>query len=857
MVKAAKNILITGDVLIDHHIYEGMRKTSDSESLIGTSMHRTLTGSELLYKLLIEYRKIIAKTSTENNLNVEYGLKKSIYNKLGKHLQRYGIWKPSENNDRVWRMVEPLGYGKSTKSTEVYTPTMCVDPNSIPQILIINDNGLGFRHYSASGAWPKAIQDEKELEWIILKMSRPVAQGDLWRRLISNFQDRLVVVVSINDIRREEVYITKGISWEKTALELVNELLHNPCIQPLLSCKHLIIKMGMEGAIWVENAHSQPRFTLFYDPAHIEDEWKEQWTGNAIGYLTCFATGVILPFIERLDPPQIESGIQSGLSAMRLMHTEGHGAVSHKQPHFPYGKVANDLIAPTYHFHNIEIPSSSTEDIATSRWTILSGYNNEAVNQRPLYGIARRTALLGPKALSHIPVARFGKLLTVDRSEIESLQNIRKLMINYINHGDSKRPLSVAVFGPPGSGKSFGIIQIAKGILDDDVPILNFNLSQFSNPLELVGALHQVRDKVLEGKTPVIFWDEFDSNDYMWLQYFLAPMQDGRFMEGQIFHPIGKCVFVFAGGTSFDMENFGPSRKDKEGIRQFKLKKGPDFVSRLNGYLNVLGPNRRQTYNTDKDVWQNDPDDICFPIRRAFLIRTNLGLHKDERLDIDKGILSALLEIDRYHHGSRSMSRILSQLHHSGVPSIRRSDLPSEEVFSVHADYFKFLKIINRDIKFQTKADELAPHIHEVFRDLGTTEGWLDEKMDISYQSLPDEYKEDNLNAAMRIPQVLGMVGLYIVPDDYSKSEENIDQIIEDNIELLAEAEHNGWMHHKLKNGWRLGKIRDDDNLIHPCLLPYDQLSEQDKDKDRNAVRKYPDIIAKAKFQIVTVLHNE
>ena len=30
----------------------------------------------------------------------------------------------------------------------------------------------------------------------------------------------------------------------------------------------------------------------------------------------------------------------------------------------------------------------------------------------------------------------------------------------------------------------------------------------------------------------------------------LAPMQDGRFQHGQLNHSIGKCVFVFAGGTS-------------------------------------------------------------------------------------------------------------------------------------------------------------------------------------------------------------------------------------------------------------------------------------------------------------------
>ena len=87
--------------------------------------------------------------------------------------------------------------------------------------------------------------------------------------------------------------------------------------------------------------------------------------------------------------------------------------------------------------------------------------------------------------------------------------------------------------------------------------MLEFNLAQFAETTDLIGAFHQVRDKVLQGLTPIVFWDEFDSREYEWLQYLLAPMQDGSFQEGQITHPIGKCVFVFAGGTSYDFDNFG------------------------------------------------------------------------------------------------------------------------------------------------------------------------------------------------------------------------------------------------------------------------------------------------------------
>ena len=43
--------------------------------------------------------------------------------------------------------------------------------------------------------------------------------------------------------------------------------------------------------------------------------------------------------------------------------------------------------------------------------------------------------------------------------------------------------------------------------------LLEFNLSQFSDERDLIGAFHQVRDKRLEGSVPVVFWDEFDSKN--------------------------------------------------------------------------------------------------------------------------------------------------------------------------------------------------------------------------------------------------------------------------------------------------------------------------------------------------------
>ena len=131
--------------------------------------------------------------------------------------------------------------------------------------------------------------------------------------------------------------------------------------------------------------------------------------------------------------------------------------------------------------------------------------------------------------------------------------------------------------------------------------------------------------------------------------------------------------------------------------------------------------------------------------------------------------------------------------------------------------------------------------------------------MDVPYDSLPEDYKEDNRAAAARIPQVLDLVGLYVVPENFPSPDNEAEmlEIVEQNIELLAEAEHNGWADHKKQNGWMPGETRDDAKRIHNCLGPYSGLSEKDKNKDRNSVRKYPAILKQAKFKIVSNLSGK
>ncbi len=53
--------------------------------------------------------------------------------------------------------------------------------------------------------------------------------------------------------------------------------------------------------------------------------------------------------------------------------------------------------------------------------------------------------------------------------------------------------------------------------------------------------------------------------------------------------------------------------------------------------------------------------------------------------------------------------------------------------------------------------------------------------------------------------------------------------------ERLARHAHEVWAQERLRLGWTHGAERDDARRQHPCLVPYEQLPDSEKQFDRNA----------------------
>ncbi len=279
-------------------------------------------------------------------------------------------------------------------------------------------------------------------------------------------------------------------------------------------------------------------------------------------------------------------------------------------------------------------------------------------------------------------VFSLGNLLTSSPDYADTLLRLTSRVEAHVNNG--KDMLSFSIFGGPGSGKSFIAKQIAK-VVDNPskskFEFLTYNISQFDDSSRLLYAFKEIQTASTQGKIPFVLWDEFETSyrgeKAGWISSFLMPMQDAEFFDGMSNRGLGKCIFVFIGGTFKDDHEFNKWASSDEG----KNLKGPDFHSRLSSSLTVpsvvLSPDSKNS---------SDPALLV----RAVLIRA--FLKKQEKLEsISQDVLAFLLHVP-LEHGVRSLEKIISASELSKTTFFDSIHLPSLDVLQLHVDESKLEK---------------------------------------------------------------------------------------------------------------------------------------------------------------------
>ena len=224
------------------------------------------------------------------------------------------------------------------------------------------------------------------------------------------FETNKIPMMQMAHLRNLDYPISRHLSYERTVDEFLLQLAVNDSLHALKVRRDLVILLNEEGALIREDG----RWILLFTPLCAE--------GSSLS-----EDAPLYPVLRS------------------LMKKEKDGTVC-----------------------RIRVPERSMKALVSGKnpFCILDEY---CMSQPGGYlAAAEQIVFAGPEELyRHVPVCHYNALATVDRDEIENYQTIRALLDDYIlqcdsmQPGDMLQPLSIAVFGPPGAGKSFGVKQIA------------------------------------------------------------------------------------------------------------------------------------------------------------------------------------------------------------------------------------------------------------------------------------------------------------------------------------------------------------------------------------------------------------
>jgi hypothetical protein len=174
--------------------------------------------------------------------------------------------------------------------------------------------------------------------------------------------------------------------------------------------------------------------------------------------------------------------------------------------------------------------------------------------------------------------------------------------------------------------------------------------------------------------------------------------------------------------------------------------------------------------------------------------------------------------------------------------SLDKSGVPDHEPI----EYFETLdETITIDMVVNEALDTLAEALHLAYVNTQVERGDSPERNPSirPWQDLPPHKKKANQNAAAHLDVKLRIAGCALRAADDPQPAATFPPD-EPTMEVLAQLEHRRWMADKYIAGYMLGPVRDDDRMLHPDLITWDDLTERDRDKDRDNIRQIPNLVA-------------
>jgi hypothetical protein len=307
--------------------------------------------------------------------------------------------------------------------------------------------------------------------------------------------------------------------------------------------------------------------------------------------------------------------------------------------------------------------------------------------------------------------------------------------------------------------------------------------------------------------------------------------------------------------TSVPCDHLGPSGKSAINIFISYSPDAHDFVTKLrgmllrNGYSSLLdsnvdsGPSIMDSVTqgpipkSDAFIFIVSPQNVeNFSIGRTELLYASHCKIPIIPVVVDKNIhlplllnRSQLIDITEIHAVEKNLLEALFK--------IANPDISGES------------RVNNRD---KNLVEQIAKAIHGNYL---TNAVHINSPTAIRWDLLPEEYRESNRQQAYAILQLLRCCG-YTVQHAAKPSPVQVTFGPEE-IEIMAEMEHDRWADAKIQAGWSTGSHRDDRQKIHPGLLIWDEMDESSKNMDRNIVASIPKLLSTENLEIVKIYQDK
>jgi hypothetical protein len=640
-----------------------------------------------------------------------------------------------KKSDAVWRVKQNCRADKVTDYTEYVK--QCVEACPAPDVVVIYEQDPHFRKALAGLA--RESRNRKSgaggrlsAPALIVALADDVDKTSIEAaRELFGPGSTTIALVHADGLRHSGLNIVDRGSIEQTVHELSDCLSLNPLKGLMDHCSHLIVLFEETSAMCISNAKPRKGSIHFCPNFDRVAQMDRDIYGHVPGRMAIALTSVTRAICQwrttsNREPLDLDRSLRLAVLAYNVMFDKGLGnedpfrtvetALSLEEPKKLQGHLNPSDPRRDFLVSSVTFPANST---LLNRWSRLTESDPDIAVAIVLKGIeaacrnynadtGAASGVWWPASQITCPFMQIGRFQTFDRDEIERFADLWKLMRKYHDDASWSTPLSIAVFGPPGAGKSFAVKQLMRSVNPGikESSILTFNLAQFNSLEFLTEAFHQVQDQSLSSDdVPLVIFDEFDSNfqgsALGWLKYFLAPMEDGVFRGRTGDYKVGRAVFLFAGGTADSFETFtqGPAKptlkstagrvNDQE--MEKKAVKLPDFASRLMTHLDVLGINRPPNESKTESSLI-----IRRRMRRATLLRSLLAefadpiIAPDGKANVVEEVVRAFLDDDvTYRNQARSMKALVR-----GARWISRwflvASLPSRRVIELHTENWPF-----------------------------------------------------------------------------------------------------------------------------------------------------------------------